>query len=126
MRYMVKCAYCEKTFVVDTNMEDAEFICESCGGKSGKENIVQEIVPQKKIVYKSSNRAENESWDAIKSFDVSEHEGKEGINTQPRESFEEAISGGSTSNWALFLHAIPFIVVGIICVIVYIYLKLFG
>lgn len=124
MKYMVKCAYCDKTFVVDTNTKDADFICESCGGKNGKDNIVKEVVPQKQVVWRSSNRAENDAWNAIKSFDLSEHEGKEGTAEQPRESFEEAFSGGSTSNWALFLHAIPFIVVGVICCILWFYLSI--
>jgi len=118
MKYMVKCAYCEKTFVVDTNTNDAEFICDSCGGKSSKENIVREIVPQKKVVYMSSNREENAAWDAIKSFNLSEHEGKEGFIDQLRDSFEEEPKAGGKSDGAWILKLIMAVGMGIMVLVI--------
>ncbi len=76
MKYMVKCEYCDKTFIVDANATDEDFICESCGGTNGRSNIVQEIKEQKTVVWRSGNKAEDEAFKALKSFDVSEHEGQ--------------------------------------------------
>lgn len=118
MKYMVKCAYCDKTFVVDTKTKDADFICESCGGKNGKDNIIQEIKEQKTVVWRSGNRAEDEAWKALKSFDVSEHEGKAGKEEAPEETLYDIVSGSSTSKKAWLFHYWPFLVIGAIIIIV--------
>ena len=118
MKYMVKCAYCDKTFVVDTNTKDPDFICESCSGKCGKDDIIQEIREQKTVVWRSGNRAEDEAWKVLKSFDVSEHEGKAGKEEAPEETLYDIVSGASTSKKAWLFHYWPFLVIGAIIIIV--------
>lgn len=91
MKYMVKCEYCDKTFIVDANATDEDFICESCGGTNGRSNIVQEIKEQKTVVWRSGNKAEDEAFKALKSFDVLEHEGKASAMEYASEETKEQV-----------------------------------
>ncbi len=116
MKYMIKCGYCDKTFVVDTDTKDADFLCDSCGGKNGKSNIVREIVPQKKVVYRSANRAEENAWKAIKEFDLSEHEGKGDVTEPTDETLYDIVSGASTSRKAWLFHMWPILLFYAICI----------
>lgn len=71
MKYMVKCPYCEKTYVVDSNAKEADFACKSCGAQNGKEDIIEKIVPT--VKYSFGNKKEDD-LSAIKSFDISQYE----------------------------------------------------
>lgn len=116
MKYMIKCGYCDKTFVVDTDTKDADFLCDSCGGKNDKSNIVREIVPQKKVVYRSANRAEENAWKAIKEFDLSEYEGKGDVEEPTDETLYDIVSGASTSRKAWLFHMWPILLFYAICI----------
>lgn len=91
MKYMVKCGFCDKTFIVDATATDEDFICESCGGTNGRNNIVEEIIPKKSVVWRSGNKSEDDAWKAIKSFDVSEHEGEASALEYASEETKEKI-----------------------------------
>lgn len=84
MKYMVKCPYCEKTYMVDSNAKEADFACKSCGAQNGKEDIIEKIVPT--VKYTSDDKEEDE-LSAIKSFDISQYEVDGSISAL--ESYEE-------------------------------------
>lgn len=106
MKYMVKCSYCEKTFMVDVEAPEADFICESCGGTNDKSNVVQEIKPQKSVVWRSGNKSEDEAWKAIKSFDLSEHEGKGDEEPSQQVAGFDSYSNADTGKGALAMHVL--------------------
>lgn len=70
-KYMVKCPYCEKTYIVDSDAKEMDFACKSCGAQNGKENIIETIVPT--VRYEPRKEKEDE-LSAIKSFDISQYE----------------------------------------------------
>lgn len=75
MRYMVKCPYCDKTYMVDASAEEADFACESCGAQNGKADIVERVVP---VVTSSGYAPRRKSrrdpdLEAIQNFDISKY-----------------------------------------------------
>lgn len=70
MKFMVQCAYCGKTYIVDSDRRNADFLCVSCGGINGKNDIIKEI-PTGEVQDSEEDRA----WSIIKEFDLAEHEG---------------------------------------------------
>ena len=65
MKYIVKCRFCGRSFVVDTKVTGANFMCEAC---TGTNNIcdVEERIQEKP-------KGEDLDIANIKSFDMSQH-----------------------------------------------------
>ncbi len=80
MIYIIKCAYCGKTYSVNTDEETDSFLCESCGGANGLESVQEKFLSRAAVIAANTKKRtldeilEDEgSLDTIKSFDMSEH-----------------------------------------------------
>lgn len=73
MKYMIKCKFCDRTYIVDADILNSDFSCESCGGQNGKEDIIQQIAPVKNNVKNRKKEDEEDPLETIKSFHMSMH-----------------------------------------------------
>lgn len=75
MIYIIKCAYCGKTYAVDTDENQKDFYCPSCAGANGLDNV-KEKFKNKEELEASRRKTPEEIWkdegslDAIKSFNM--------------------------------------------------------
>lgn len=80
MKYIIKCSYCDKTYTVNTFGAETDFICSSCGGANGMENVVERITVSQKIKSKGkSDPIMDTNMDTINSFEMKEHKVKNPI-----------------------------------------------
>lgn len=73
MKYMIKCKFCDRTYIVNADILNSDFSCESCGGQNGKEDIIQQIAPVKNNVKNRKKEDEEDPLETIKSFHMSMH-----------------------------------------------------
>ena len=71
MKYMVKCKFCSRTFIVNSNAKDVDFCCKTCGGQNGKEDIVEKIQPMTRFV--SAGKKEEDDLKSIKNFNINDY-----------------------------------------------------
>lgn len=75
MIYIIKCAYCGKTYVLDMDEDKKDFFCPSCAGANGLDNV-QEKFKNKEELEASRKKTLEEIWgdegslDTIKSFQM--------------------------------------------------------
>lgn len=68
MKYVVRCFYCEKIFVVDRDANGADYICPQCGEANNIKDVVERIEdpPTKK-------KEADKDIETIKAFDMAQH-----------------------------------------------------
>ena len=68
MKYVVRCFYCDKVFVVDRDETGADIICPECGEANNIKDVVERIedTPAKK-------QEVDTDIEAIKAFDMAQH-----------------------------------------------------
>ncbi len=71
MKYMVKCAFCNRTYVVDAENKGAQLTCTACGGQNTNKDIVEEIPPDIKIM--PGGTREPDPIATIRSFQAAYH-----------------------------------------------------
>lgn len=75
MIFIVKCAYCGKTYIVDTDKKQKSFLCPSCAGANGLKEV-QERYKDKETLEIKKGKTFEEIWgeaeglDSIKKFDA--------------------------------------------------------
>lgn len=83
MKYVVKCPYCEHSYIVDAKEEQQDFQCDSCGGQNSIDDVVERInepiIVEKEVVKtvvvreKAVKKEEEPDLEAIRSFDISDY-----------------------------------------------------
>lgn len=68
MKYVVRCFYCDKVFVVDRDKTGADIICPECGKVNNIKDVVERIedTPTKE-------KEVDKDIEAIKAFDMAQH-----------------------------------------------------
>lgn len=68
MKYVVRCFYCDKVFVVDRDETGADIICPECGKANNIKDVVERIedTPAKE-------KEKDPDIEAIKAFDMAAH-----------------------------------------------------
>ncbi len=74
MKYIIKCPYCDKTYTVNISGKATDFICSSCGGANGMQDVVKQVAtPQILSGRGKKDHATETNIDTIKSFNMEEH-----------------------------------------------------
>lgn len=77
MKYIVKCKYCEHSYIINENEKD--FQCETCGGQNTLDDIVERIeepvIVEKEVVRTVviKKKEEEPDFEAIKIFQLSSY-----------------------------------------------------
>lgn len=74
MKYIIKCPYCDKTYTVNISGKATDFICSSCGGANGMQDVVKQVAtPQILSGRGKKDHVTETNIDTIKSFNMEEH-----------------------------------------------------
>ena len=116
MIYIIKCAYCGKTYSVNTDEETDSFLCESCSGANGLEAVQERFLSRAAVIAANTKKRtldeileDDGSLDTIKSFDMSEH---------PVEESYEAYEYGPESTYGTNIRAVTFIVIAAVILLI--------
>ena len=65
MKYIVKCRFCGRSYVVDSEVTGADFMCEACAGVNNIRDVEERVQEKKKKI--------DPELANIQSFDISSH-----------------------------------------------------
>ncbi len=65
MKYIVKCRFCGRSYVVDSEVTGADFMCEACAGVNNIRDVEERVQEKKKKI--------DPDIANIQSFDISSH-----------------------------------------------------